>query len=58
MQLEIKSTKSGRDLLSSILGIQNAIRSFEKTLGIPSINPTSAPATGQAEIDSLIAKYR
>ena len=44
MQLEIKSTKSGRDLLSSILGIQNAIRSFETTLGIPSINPAPAPA--------------
>ena len=56
IQLQIKDNHP--KLVASILGIQNAMKSFEKTLGIPSINPTSAPATGQAEIDSLIAKYR
>ena len=56
IQLQIKQNHPS--LVATILGIQNAMKSFEKTLGIPSINPTSAPATGQAEIDSLIAKYR
>ena len=56
IQLQIKQNHPS--LVATILGIQNAMKSFEKTLGIPSINPASAPATGQAEIDALIAKYR
>ena len=45
IQLQIKDNHP--KLVASILGIQNAMRSFEKTLGIPSINPAPAPATGQ-----------
>ena len=39
IQLQIKDNHP--KLVASILGIQNAMRSFEKTLGIPSINPTA-----------------
>ena len=45
IQLQIKDNHP--KLVASILGIQNAMRSFEKTLGIPSINPAPEPATGQ-----------
>ena len=45
IQLQIKDNHP--KLVASILGIQNAMRSFEKTLGIPSINPAPARATGQ-----------